>query len=68
MTSMTKRERYRWKFNKDPVKVRHVQYETTELDGSHKEVNYWEIATGGDFRRGYITFSDKEFQEIFESY
>jgi hypothetical protein len=65
---MTKRKKYRWKFNKDPVRVRHVYYETTELDGSHKEVNYWEIATGGDFRKVYITFSNKKFEELFESY
>jgi hypothetical protein len=65
---MTKKERYRWKHDKDPVKVRHIHYETTELDGSHKEVNYWEIATGGDFRKGYITFSNKKFEELFESY
>lgn len=69
MTSMTKNKKYRWKFNKDPVKVRHVQYETVNLpDMSPKEVNYWQVATGGDFRKGYITFSNKEFQELFESY
>lgn len=26
-----------------------------------------EIATGGDFRKGYITFSNKEFEEMFMS-
>ena len=60
--------KYRWKFNKDPVKVRHIHYMTTELDGTHKEVNYWEIATGGDFRKGYITYSNEEFERTFEKY
>ena len=65
---MTKQKKYRWKFNKDPVKARHIHYETTELDGSHKEVNYWQVATGGDFRKVYITYSNKEFLETFEEY
>ena len=26
-----------------------------------------EIATGGDFRKGYITFSNERFQELFMS-
>ena len=60
--------KYRWKHDKDPVKVRHVNYTTTELDGSHKEVNYWEVAIGGDFRKGYIIYSNKDFEEAFERY
>ena len=61
-------EKYRWKSNKDPIKVRQIHYLTNELDGSHKEVKYWEVATGGDFRKGYITFTNKEFEELFERY
>ena len=65
---MTKNKKYRWKFNKDPVKVSHAQYETVDLDGNIIEVNYWQVATGGDFRKGYITYSNKEFLETFEEY
>ena len=65
---MTKNKKYRWKFNKDPVKVIHVNYETVDLDGNIIEVNYWQVATGGDFRKGYITFTNKEFEELFEEY
>lgn len=56
---MTKKKKYRWKFNKDPVKVRQIGF---------GENCYWEIATGGDFRKGYITYSNKEFLETFEEY
>jgi len=62
------KEKVRWKFNKDPVKVRHVQYETKGSDGIIREINYWEVATGGDFRKGYITFSNEKFEELFEKY
>ncbi len=61
-------EKYRYKTNKSPVKVRHIKYQTNEMDGSHKEVNYWEVATGGDFRKGYITFTNTKFEELFEEY
>ncbi len=61
-------EKYRWKYNKDSIKARHIHYLTNEMDGSHKEVNYWEVATGGDFRKGYITFTNEEFKELFEKY
>lgn len=61
-------ERYRWKHNQDPIKARQISYMTNELDGSHKKVNYWEVATGGDFRKGYITFSNQKFEELFERY
>ena len=61
-------ENYRYKAGKSPVKVRHIHYWTNELDGSHKEVNCWEVATGGDFRKGYITFTNKEFEKLFERY
>ena len=67
MISMTK-ERYRYKISKSPVNVRHIKYRTNEMDGSHKEVDYWEVATGGDFRKGYITFTREEFEELFEKY
>lgn len=61
-------EKYRYKADKSPVKVRHIKYRTNEMDGSHKEVDYWEIATEGDFRKGYITFTNKKFEELFEKY
>ncbi len=61
-------EKYRYKANKSPIKARRIKYRTNELDGSHKEVDYWEVATGGDFRKGYITYSNKEFEETFERY
>ena len=57
---------YRYKANKSTVKARHIKYRTNEMDGSHKEIDYWEVATGGDFRNGYITYSSKEFEETFE--
>ena len=59
MISMTKKKKYRWKFNKDPVKVRQIGF---------GENCYWQVATGGDFRKGYITYSNKEFLETFEEY
>lgn len=62
------KEKFRWKDDKSPVRVRHVHYETKGLDGIISEVNYWEIATGGDFRKGYITFSNEEFEKLFEKY
>ena len=61
-------ERYRWKCNQDPVKARQISYMTNELDGSHKEVNYWEVATGGDFRKGCIAYSNEQFEKTFERY
>lgn len=57
---------YRYRVSKGLVKARHINYRTNEMDGSHKEVNYWEVAIGGDFRKGYITYSNKEFEETFE--
>jgi hypothetical protein len=59
-------ESYRYKVSKGTVKARHIKYRTNEMDGSHKEVDYWEVAIGGDFRKGYITYSNKEFEETFE--
>ena len=59
-------EKYRYKVNKDPIKARHIKYRTNEMDGSHKEVDYWEVAIEGDFRKGYIAYSNKEFEETFE--
>ena len=64
----TKKEKYRWKFNKDPIVCRHVNYETKDIYDNHMEVNYWEVATGGDFRKGYITFTNDEFENLFERY
>ena len=57
---------YRYKVSESPVKIRHIKYRTNEMDGSRKDVDYWEVATGGDFRKGYITYSSKEFEETFE--
>ena len=59
-------EKYRYKVSKSLVKARNIKYRTNEMDGSHKYVDYWEVATGGDFRNGYITYSKKEFEETFE--
>lgn len=45
--------KYRWKNDKTEVRVR-------------KFGTVYHIATGGDFRKGYITFSEKEFIMYFE--
>ena len=54
---MTKKFKYRWKFNKDPIRARYI---------GTSENGYWEVATGGDFRKGYITYSKEEFERTFE--
>ena len=53
--------KYRYKWNKDPIKCRIGEI-------TNGNVISYQVATNGDFRKGYITFTKEEFEKMFERY